>query len=724
MCVAGPSLEDVRDVQFRFESRLESLLCHTVEGPGAQTNLGGRDATELWIEDTTWVDTQSAEIKAVDSFFGSIEASSSGWSQTTRLETAETRLHLSGLNFLGTLGSGAHGKVLLAEHEDMKTPTPSKRCAVKVLKKASMTRADVEELLHEVHVLRLISSSTESSIAFEHVKTGAAFLQEIYDSAQNREHVFIMMQPHPTPLSNPDIRSRLRITWPICLPSGTSQEGALEAPRSSNSRSLKLALKSLRLIAAEMCLGLEYLHSLGIVHQDIKPANVMVSDSGHIAITDFGASKSLPRIEMDNDGILGRTPVYGSVVVMPNDALTFTPQYAAPEVLGSYPEQNAQEVLVYDERVDFWSLAVMLKELATGKAPCIFGVPSNNPEKADGGAGTFHVIPHGQSEPELDGDLASFVDMVLIKDPAGRLYGTAIKEHPFFNSLGGLWDDIAALQYPPLPRPRWSLLDEDVSFDIVFEDGEQPHRGSKVLADVEELFLGAITELPWDDSLASNERDDNDHSSLTVHLGADDNEDLTATEDESRIFRAEALKIERPQAPSLSPPRTYGFFTHRISVPQPGTSDRSDSLPACGEHVSPVPAIRLYAPASLSHEARTLFSPHDLEHDASRVPVTPRGTYLRRRAGVHDLRGAFHASRRPGLYPRKELCKLSFLPETIIWTFEQQITVAMLATMEHRPFPASQKQVKAFVPNEVLPAKGRRGMSGLFNKFVKRIAPH
>ncbi|EMD37070.1 hypothetical protein CERSUDRAFT_24153, partial [Gelatoporia subvermispora B] len=114
-------------------------------------------------------------------------------------------------------------------------------------------------------------------------------------------------------------------------------------------------------------LGLEHLHALGIVHQDIKPANIMVTAAGHVVITDFGASKTLPRVDSDSNSL--DDAFYGPAVVMPEDALTFTPQYAAPELLGSYPEQDPNEVLVYDERVDFWSLAVVLRELATGEAP-------------------------------------------------------------------------------------------------------------------------------------------------------------------------------------------------------------------------------------------------------------------------------------------------------------------------------------------------------------------
>lgn len=46
-----------------------------------------------------------------------------------------------------------------------------------------------------------------------------------------------------------------------------------------------------RFYAAEIVLGLEYLHNQGIIYRDLKPENLLLTNDGHICMTDFGISK-------------------------------------------------------------------------------------------------------------------------------------------------------------------------------------------------------------------------------------------------------------------------------------------------------------------------------------------------------------------------------------------------------------------------------------------------
>ena len=85
--------------------------------------------------------------------------------------------------------------------------------------------------------------------------------------------------------------------------------------------------------------GLVYLHSEGVIHLDIKPGNILVSNTGEIKLADFGISKKL-KSKKSNDSAC-------------------SPWYSAPEVF----ESNG--VLASD----IWSLGCTVIELLSGSAP-------------------------------------------------------------------------------------------------------------------------------------------------------------------------------------------------------------------------------------------------------------------------------------------------------------------------------------------------------------------
>jgi len=93
--------------------------------------------------------------------------------------------------------------------------------------------------------------------------------------------------------------------------------------------------------------GLEYAHEHEIIHRDVKPANILISQSGDPLITDFGIAKIL---EMSEDVALTGTGVGIG-----------TPEYMAPE-------QGLGKSSI-DQRVDIYSLGIILYEMVTGKKP-------------------------------------------------------------------------------------------------------------------------------------------------------------------------------------------------------------------------------------------------------------------------------------------------------------------------------------------------------------------
>jgi serine/threonine protein kinase len=95
-----------------------------------------------------------------------------------------------------------------------------------------------------------------------------------------------------------------------------------------------------KFIVANIIIGLEFLHSCGVIHRDIRPHNLVFDSNGYIKIIDFG----LARIMQTN-----------------NSADTSgTPCYMAPEILLRQPHSYSS---------DFFAVGVIVHEMMTGRLP-------------------------------------------------------------------------------------------------------------------------------------------------------------------------------------------------------------------------------------------------------------------------------------------------------------------------------------------------------------------
>jgi serine/threonine protein kinase len=96
--------------------------------------------------------------------------------------------------------------------------------------------------------------------------------------------------------------------------------------------------------------GLEYLHNHGVVHRDLKGANILAAKDGTVKLADFGAAKL----------------IHGMPVISRNsevcDSMRGTPYWMAPEII-----RNER----YGRKVDIWSLGCLIIEMATGTHPWV-----------------------------------------------------------------------------------------------------------------------------------------------------------------------------------------------------------------------------------------------------------------------------------------------------------------------------------------------------------------
>ncbi|TRZ04590.1 hypothetical protein HGM15179_022514 [Zosterops borbonicus] len=215
--------------------------------------------------------------------------------------------------------------------------------------------------------------------------------------------------------------------------------------------------KEMRFYATEIILGLEHMHNRFVVYRDLKPANILLDEHGHVRISDLGLacdfSKKKPHASVGTHG------------------------YMAPEVL--------QKGTAYDSSADWFSLGCMLFKLLRGHSP-FRQHKTKDKHEIDRMTLTVNVELPDSFSPELK----SLLEGLLQRDVSKRLgcqgrSAQEVKEHPFFKGID--WQQVYLQKYPPpLIPPRGEVNAAD-AFDIGSFD-EEDTKGIKLLDSDQELY--------------------------------------------------------------------------------------------------------------------------------------------------------------------------------------------------------------------------------------------
>ncbi len=241
------------------------------------------------------------------------------------------------------LGRGSMGMVYLA-HD----PNINREVALKILRPDRVESADfVQRFLKEARAI--------GRLAHNNIVT-------VYDVGEDQNTVFIAME----------------------LLKGS--------PLNVHARDKTPSYDEITELGIEIASSLDYAHGKGIVHRDIKPPNIMITEDGHVKITDFGIAHI--------------------------DDTEATQQTQAGEILGTPNYMSPEQVLgkKVDGRSDLFSLGVILYELVSGVKP----FKGENLGSIFNSITTAVPVDLADLKPDMPRALSDVIMKSLSKDPALR----------------------------------------------------------------------------------------------------------------------------------------------------------------------------------------------------------------------------------------------------------------------------------------------------------------
>ena len=177
-------------------------------------------------------------------------------------------------------------------------------------------------------------------------------------------------------------------------------------------------------IATQVLGALAAAHAVGIVHRDVKPANILLAPDGDAKLADFGIAKRFDELD---DSVTRTGTTIG------------TPRYLTPEQANGAPLSPATDV---------YAMGIVLFEMLTGRTP----FPDTSPMAVAFAQQTRPAPDAREFRTEVPASLAAAVARALEKDPADRFVGAA---------------EMAAALSPMWPAPPGSLSESAAQTQVI-----------------------------------------------------------------------------------------------------------------------------------------------------------------------------------------------------------------------------------------------------------------
>nr|AML79650.1 putative LOV domain-containing protein [Carapichea ipecacuanha] len=222
--------------------------------------------------------------------------------------------------------------------------------------------------------------------------------------------------------------------------------------------------ESARFYVAEVVIGLEYLHCLGIIYRDLKPENLLLQEDGHVVLADFDLSfKTTCKPQVIRPSTPKRRSrseppsIFVAEPATQSNSFVGTEEYIAPEIITGEGHSSA---------IDWWALGIFLYEMLYGRTP----FRGKNRQK------TFANILHKDltfpSSIPVSLTARQLINALLQRDPGGRLGSNGgasqIKVHPFFRGIN--WPLIRNMSPPPLDAPMKLIGKVSKAKDVQWDD--------------------------------------------------------------------------------------------------------------------------------------------------------------------------------------------------------------------------------------------------------------